>query len=113
VYASAVGGVRIREPGADLALALALASSRLDVALPADVAAFGEVGLGGEQRRVAHLEARVEEAARLRFRRLLVPAGAHDGLSTPPGARLIPVASLGDAVAWLRSNGVHESEAAR
>ena len=113
VYASAVGGVRIREPGADLALALALASSRLDVALPADAAACGEVGLGGEVRRVAHLEARVAEAARLGFRQLLVPAGAHDGLSAPRGARLIPVASLGDAVAWLRSTGVHETEAAR
>ncbi len=113
VYASAVGGVRIREPGADLALALALASSRLDVALPADAAACGEVGLGGEIRRVAHLEARVAEAARLGFRQLLVPAGAHDGLSAPRGARLIPVASLGDAVAWLRSTGVHETAPAR
>ena len=80
VYVNAVGGVRIREPGADLALALALASSRLDLALPADAAACGEIGLGGEIRRVARLDARVAEAARLGFRRLLVPAGARDAL---------------------------------
>ena len=66
----------IREPGADLALALALASSRLDLALPPDAAACGEVGLGGEIRRVARLDVRVAEAARLGFRQLLVPAGA-------------------------------------
>jgi DNA repair protein RadA/Sms len=69
VYVNAVGGVRIRDPGADLALALALASSRLDLALPADAAACGEIGLGGEIRRVARLDARVAEAARLGFRR--------------------------------------------
>jgi len=108
VYVNAVGGVRIREPGADLALALALASSRLDLALPADAAACGEVGLGGEIRRVARLDARVAEAARLGFRRLLIPAGAHGGLTAPRGARLVPVADLAEAVAWLSSTGVHD-----
>ncbi len=109
VYVNAVGGVRIREPGADLALALALASSRLDLALPADVAACGEVGLGGEIRRVARLDARVAEAARLGFRRLLVPAGAQAALASPPGALLVPVNDLAEAVAWLSSTAVHTS----
>jgi DNA repair protein RadA/Sms len=113
VYASAVGGVRIREPGADLALALALASSRLDIPLPADAAACGEVGLGGEVRRVARLDARVAEATRLGFRRLLVPAGARDALTVPRGAQLVPVADVAEAVAWLRSTGVHEAEPSR
>jgi len=113
VYASAVGGVRIREPGADLALALALASSRLDVALPPDVAACGEVGLGGEVRRTARLDARVAEAGRLGFRRVLVPAGARDELAAPRGVRPVPVADVAEAVAWLRSTGVHEGEPAR
>jgi DNA repair protein RadA/Sms len=107
VYASAVGGVRIRDPGADLALALALASSRLDLALPADAAACGEVGLGGEVRRVARLDARVAEAARLGFRRLLVPAGARHALAAPRGAQLIPVGDLAEAVAWIASTAVH------
>jgi len=108
VYVNAVGGVRIREPGADLALALALASSRLDLALPADAAACGEIGLGGEIRRVARLDARVAEAARLGFRQLLIPAGAQGSLSAPRGARLVPVGDLAEAVAWLSSTGVHD-----
>jgi len=103
VYVNAVGGVRIREPGADLALALALASSRLDTALPDDAAACGEVGLGGEVRRVARLEPRVREAARLGFREILVPAGARDALPEAAGARLVPVADVAEAVAWLRA----------
>lgn len=113
VYVNAVGGVRIRDPGADLALALALASSRLDLALPDDAAACGEVGLGGEVRRVARLEPRVREAARLGFRHLLVPAGARHALPEVPGAALVPVADVGEAVAWLRARprvraGVHD-----
>jgi DNA repair protein RadA/Sms len=108
VYVNAVGGVRIREPGADLALALALASSRLDIALPADAAACGEIGLGGEVRRVARLDARVAEAARLGFRQLLIPAGAQGALSAPRGARFVPVSDLAEAVAWLSSTGVHD-----
>ena len=113
VYVNAVGGVRIRDPGADLALALALASSRLDLALPADAAACGEIGLGGEIRRVARLDARVAEAARLGFRRLLVPAGARDALPVLRGAQLVPVGDLAEAVAWLSSTGVHGSASDR
>jgi DNA repair protein RadA/Sms len=110
VYVNAVGGVRIREPGADLALALALASSRLDIALPADAAACGEIGLGGEIRRVARLDVRVAEASRLGFRRVLVPAGARGAL---PGAELVAVVDLAEAVAWLSSTGVHAPEPGR
>jgi DNA repair protein RadA/Sms len=113
VYVNAVGGVRIRDPGADLALALALASSRLDLALPADAAACGEIGLGGEIRRVARLDARVAEAARLGFRRLLVPAGARDALPVPRGAQLVPLGDLAEAVAWLSSTAVHGSASDR
>ncbi|HKA14612.1 MAG TPA: DNA repair protein RadA [Myxococcota bacterium] len=113
VYVNAVGGVRIREPGADLALALALASSRLDLALPGDSAACGEIGLGGEIRRVARLDARVAEAARLGFRNLLVPAGAQDSLRAPRGARLVPVGDVAEAVAWLASTVVHGPEPGR
>jgi DNA repair protein RadA/Sms len=101
VYVNVTGGVRVAETAADLGLALALASSRLDLPLPPDVAACGEVGLGGEVRRVARTGLRLREAERLGFRRLLVPEGAADG-----GARgaSIPVATLADAVAWLRAH---------
>jgi DNA repair protein RadA/Sms len=90
----------VAETAADLGLALALASSRLDLPLPPDVAACGEVGLGGEVRRVGRIDLRVREAARLGFRRVLVPSGAGPGA---PGAEAVPVASLADAVAWLRA----------
>ncbi len=99
VYVNVAGGVRIAEPGADLALALALASSRLERALPPDVAACGEVGLGGELRRVGRLDLRVREAARLGFRRLLVPESPE---LEAPGASLVRVADIGAAVDWLR-----------
>ena len=68
VFASAVGGIRVLEPAADLALALALASAVTGRPLPADLVVFGEVGLGGEVRQVPHAPRRLAEAARVGFR---------------------------------------------
>jgi DNA repair protein RadA/Sms len=95
VYASAVGGVRINEPGADLAVALALASALTGATLPTQLVACGEVGLGGELRQVAHTQRRLAEAARLGFDEAIVPASAPD---PPAGLRLHRVASLADAI---------------
>ena len=78
VFASTVGGIRLAEPATDLALCLAMASSRRDQPVPRDLVALGEVGLAGELRLVAHTERRLGEAARLGFRRALLPA-AYDG----------------------------------
>jgi DNA repair protein RadA/Sms len=78
VYASAVGGVRVAEPGADLALCLALASAALEVPLPSDLVALGEVGLAGELRLVSQTPRRLAEAARLGFKFALVPFSAPD-----------------------------------
>jgi DNA repair protein RadA/Sms len=109
VYVNVAGGVRIAEPGADLALALALASSRLDIPLPSDAAACGEIGLGGEIRRVGRIDLRLREAVRLGFRQVLLPAGALEAARPPAEAQLIPVADVGSAVAWLRaSSAVHD-----
>jgi len=106
VYVNVAGGVRVVEPGADLALALAIASSRLEIPLPADVAACGEIGLGGEVRPVARAELRIREAARLGFRRVLVPEGTE--LRASAGAELIAVREVAEAVSWLRaSRAVH------
>jgi DNA repair protein RadA/Sms len=73
VYTSTVGGVRLTDPTADLALALAVASAETDEPLPADLIALGELGLTGEIRPVRGMAVRVAEAARLGFKRALVP----------------------------------------
>ena len=102
VYVNVVGGVRVSEPGADLALALALASSRLDIPVPDDVVACGEVGLGGEIRRVPRSDLRVAEAARLGFGRVLLPEGAPEARKPPAGVSVLAVKDLRAAVDWLR-----------
>jgi DNA repair protein RadA/Sms len=73
LYVSVVGGVRVADPGADLAVCLALASAFTGEAVGDDVVVLGEVGLGGEVRQVAHTPRRLVEAARLGFSRALVP----------------------------------------
>ncbi|WP_368497362.1 DNA repair protein RadA [Herbiconiux sp. A18JL235] len=71
VYVSTVGGVRLTEPGADLAIALALASAASDKPLPHDLAAFGEISLAGEVRPVSSSRIRAAEAKRLGFTRIV------------------------------------------
>jgi DNA repair protein RadA/Sms len=99
VYVNAVGGVRLGEPAADLAVALAIVSSVRDAALPAGCAIVGEVGLGGEIRRVRRMEQRLQEAAALGLGRAVVPAGY--GGAAPPEMRLHRVATLAEGVRLL------------
>ena len=73
VFAASVGGVRIVEPAADLALALAIASAAKDRPLPLGMIALGEVGLSGEIRRVGGMGRRLGEAARQGYTAALVP----------------------------------------
>jgi DNA repair protein RadA/Sms len=75
VFAATVGGIRVVEPAADLGVALAVASAAHNLPLAADLVAIGEVGLTGEVRRVGAVPRRLAEAARLGFRRALVPPG--------------------------------------
>lgn len=98
VFVSAVGGVRVTEPAADLGIALALASAARDVALPDDLVAFGEIGLGGELRQVPHGARRLAEAARLGFAQAIVPASAPPA---PAGLRAIRVSTLAEATQLL------------
>ncbi len=95
VYAMAVGGARLVEPAGDLAVALAVASACAGRVLDADLVACGEVGLGGELRRVVDLDRRLVEAARLGFRRAVVPTATSDG---PPRLRLHRCADVGEAI---------------
>ncbi len=73
VFVNVVGGLQIKEPAADMAVALAIASSVRDRPIHADIAAIGEVGLSGELRAVSQLEARLKEARKLGFRRCIIP----------------------------------------
>lgn len=73
VFVNVTGGARIQEPAADLAIALAVASAWRDIAVPADLVAIGEVGLGGELRPATRYDLRASEARRLGFQRLLGP----------------------------------------
>ncbi len=98
VHAVVAGGVRVPEPGADLALALALASAQRGTPLPDDLVACGEVGLGGELRQVHQTGRRLAEAARLGFRHALVPASAP---TDAHGIRVLRAATLAEAVAVL------------
>lgn len=98
VFVSSVGGMKVSEPAADLALGLAVASSLAGRALPADLTCFGEVGLSGEVRQVSRPERRLAEAGRLGFKRAIVPKG------TPAGGGSVaiePVSSLGEALRLL------------
>jgi len=97
VYASVVGGVRLNDPGSDLALCLALASAALDSPVHADLVALGEVGLGGEIRHVTHLERRIVEAERMGFRQVLIPANSK--APDMQRAKIIRAATIADAIA--------------
>ncbi|MDR3311124.1 MAG: DNA repair protein RadA [Oscillospiraceae bacterium] len=98
VYLNVIGGFEIEEPGADLAAVLAIASSYHDKPIGDDLAAIGEVGLTGELRSVSGLDLRVSEAARLGFRRCIVPSAARGKLAAPRGVELIFAASVSEAV---------------
>ncbi|MBL6927960.1 MAG: DNA repair protein RadA [Rhodospirillales bacterium] len=79
VYLNVAGGLRVQEPAADLAVAAALASAVSGVPVPPDAVIFGEVGLAGEIRPVAHTEARLKEAAKLGFAQAIVPVSRNKG----------------------------------
>ena len=113
IFAATVGGVRITEPAADLAIVCAVASSVVDQPLAPDVIALGEVGLAGEVRRVTGLDRRLSEAARLGFRHALVPAGSLADTTVPQGIRAVEVSDVPRAIeaigrlAGARTSGTH------
>ena len=95
VHAVVGGGVKAVEPGADLALALALVSALSGAPAPDDLVACGEVGLGGELRQVHQTARRLAEAARLGFRRAIVPASASVSVA---GMEVLPATTVVDAI---------------
>lgn len=98
-YVNAVGGIRIDEPAADLAVCLALASSFRNLAVDPHTAATGEVGLTGEVRMVSRIDLRVREAAAMGFRRLIIPTGNLNGLKgRHSGLEIIGVSNVVEAM---------------
>jgi DNA repair protein RadA/Sms len=99
IFTATVGGVRLTEPSADLAVALAIASSVSNLAISQGVIAFGEVGLAGEVRPVAGVPRRVTEAERMGFRRAIVPATTSGGAASDrDGIKVVEVADVAAAV---------------
>lgn len=99
VFVNVIGGLRVDEPAADLAVALAIASSVRDRPLPADLVAVGEIGLSGELRAVSQLGARLNEAAKLGFRHALIPKSVRRNRDPlPDSIAAIPVRSLDEAL---------------
>lgn len=96
VYASTVGGMKISEPSADLAVALAISSMHHNRPLPAGTVMIGEVGLAGEVRRVPAIGRRIAEAKRLGFTRAFVPAGCLE--DRPTGISVVEVGTLSEAI---------------
>jgi DNA repair protein RadA/Sms len=103
VYVSVAGGVRVDEPAVDLAVACAMASSHRERPADPAIVVVGEVGLGGEVRAVSRIADRVGEAAKLGFRRVLLPRASLAGLDAPGGVELIGVGDIREALNLLLS----------
>ncbi|HUN09602.1 MAG TPA: DNA repair protein RadA [Aggregatilineales bacterium] len=99
IFVNVIGGMQVSEPAADLAMACAMASSYADQPLPADLAVVGEIGLSGELRAVGQLSARLNEAAKLGFKRALVPRVRRSIEGAPPNLELIQARNLAEALA--------------
>lgn len=99
VYLNVIGGLRLDEPAADLAIAIAVASAALDKPAPDTLAAIGEVGLTGEIRAVNQLNQRLSELHRLGFTRCLIPRSGTQSLHAPEGLELLRVRNIREAMA--------------
>ena len=98
VYLNVVGGLRLDERSTDLAVALCVASAMMDLPLPARTAALGEVGLTGEVRALSRIETRLNECVRLGYDTVLLPKSAK--APKIAGLKLVPVATVGEAIAY-------------
>ncbi len=98
VFVNAAGGARVDEPSADLGILTSVSSSFKDQIVEPDTVVIGEVGLGGEIRAVPQVEQRLDEAAKLGFKRALIPKRNAAGLSLPASMHVVPVEQAEDAL---------------
>ncbi len=102
-YLNIVGGIRLDEPAADLAVAMALVSGLRDIPIDENTIAFGEIGLSGELRSVPRAQARVTEAARMGFKQCIMPKSCLKQITAvPESIKLVGVRRLSEAVALIR-----------
>ena len=97
-YINVIGGLRLDEPGADLPVVLAVASSYRDRPIPDDLVAIGEVGLTGEIRSVSHMNQRLAEVARLGFKKCIIPAKISEKLEIPRELEVYRAKNLWEAI---------------
>ena len=97
-YINVIGGLQLDEPGADLPVILAVVSSYRDAVIPGDLVAVGEVGLTGEIRSVSNMEQRLSEAARLGFKKCIIPRSGTEKIAIPTGLNVFRVRNLREAI---------------
>jgi DNA repair protein RadA/Sms len=114
VYVNIVGGLRLDEPAIDLGVVAAVASSLREVPLDPHLVVFGEVGLTGEVRAVSQVETRLREAAKLGFRRCLLPQANCQSMPTIAGMELLGVRTVSEALQVIQQHPValHTAEQA-
>jgi len=93
-----IGGLRLDEPGADLPVVLAIASSYRDAVIPGDLVAIGEVGLTGELRGVSNMNQRLAEVSRLGFKTCIIPKSGSEKLDVPENLTVYRVRNLPEAI---------------
>ncbi len=112
IFVNIIGGLRISEPAADLAIAAAIASSMRDVSIRADVVLIGEVGLSGELRWVGQMPGRIKEASKLGFKAAIIPRRIRKAEPLPKGIEIIEARSLREALqfAFISREGTEGKE---
>ena len=97
-YINVIGGLKLDEPGADLPVILAIASSYRDKPIDSKLSAIGEIGLTGEIRSVSHLNQRIAEISRLGFNTCIIPKNTTEKLEIPNGLTIYRVKNLIEAI---------------
>ncbi|HCA78357.1 MAG TPA: DNA repair protein RadA [Bacteroidetes bacterium] len=101
VFVNIAGGVKIDEPAVDLGIAASIASSLRDIPVDSSTVAVGEIGLGGEIRTIGHVEKRIQEAAKLGFKRIVIPHNNLKGIKGQDGIDIVGVQSVNEAIQQL------------
>lgn len=103
VYINVAGGLKLDETAVDLGLCAAVVSGVKDIIIPPDMVFMGEVGLGGELRSVSQLEKRISEAAKLGFKKAVVPKQSLKGIKIPPGFEALGASSIAEVVRFIKN----------